>query len=157
MHPDEDGVELEHKRKYPSGAQKRKAARERAAEEEQLERARRSATGGLPDHTKIYERLGPPPLDPVGGVAYGNRAAQLLLEVVISDPVMPFPEKLKNAKDLIAVIGMTHSKALTDDRITDLEAENARLRRERGAEAQDVLDEYPAARGEAGSARGKPE
>jgi hypothetical protein len=138
-------VEPEDARKYPSGAQKRKAARERAAEEAQRERERRAAEGGLPDHTKIYERLGPPPLDPVGGVAYGNRAAQLLLEVVIADPAMPLPDKLRNAKDLIAVIGMTHAKAITDDRISNLEAENARLRQERGADQQDVLDEHPAA------------
>lgn len=102
----------------------RKAAESRAAEHE---RARRES-GGAPAHTKIADRLGPCPASVAGTTNYAHQAAGQLLELVLRDPVMAFEDKLKHATSLMDSIGKTATKAAVDERVRELEAENARLK-----------------------------
>jgi hypothetical protein len=69
----------------------------------------------------MIERLGPPPLNAVGGVSWANRAAQILLHLVLTDEHMPLGDRLRHGRELIGVVGLTHAKALVDERLAALE------------------------------------
>lgn len=109
-------------RKQKSGAQKRRERRER---EEAARRAVAScvdgADGALPPHLQQYERLGPPPLDPVCTIAWANAAGALLLWETLTDTQIDARERRRVAADLIAKIGMTHSRAHVEATVAKLE------------------------------------
>src|SRR5262249_13591082 len=67
--------------------------------------------------------LSEPPDDPIGAIAWANAAAaKLLYAVMINvDGALTFREQLRHGADLIAKLGMTHSKALSEERILKLE------------------------------------
>lgn len=59
--------------------------------------------------------------DSLGTIARANWVAGKLLDQVLVDATLTEPECRKQAKELIAVIGMTHSKALTEERLLAVE------------------------------------
>lgn len=73
------------------------------------------------------QQFNPPPVpkDAIGTIAWANQAAAMLLERVLlnADGSLSFKEQLRYAADLIGRIGVTHSKALADERILKLEKE----------------------------------
>src|SRR5207247_916924 len=110
--------------KEPSGAQKRKARRQRRQANAALERARQSLSATYPRLEQLIEDLGPPPLDVIGGVSWAHKVTQILLHVVLRDPAMLLPDKLRWSKDLIGLLGYTTAKAITDERIANLERDS---------------------------------
>lgn len=108
-------------RKQKSGAQKRRERRER---EEAVRRAEAAGAGGdasLPPHLEQYARLGPPPLDPVATIAWANAAGAVLLWETLTDTQIDARERRRVAADLIAKIGMTHSRAHVEARLAEIE------------------------------------
>ena len=103
-----------------SGAQNRKRKKEI---DELVEE--RFKTDKLSGHTAasvaMFSDLGAPPDTAIGTIAYANRAAGLLLHSVLTDDNIDESQRRRLAKDFIAVIGMTHSKALYEERLKSLE------------------------------------
>jgi hypothetical protein len=107
------------KRIYKSGAQKAKERKARLA----AEASARAKLAGDEHPTDKYRRLGPPPDDAIGTIAYANRAAGLLLHDVLTDRAIESEtDRRRMAKDFIAVVGMTGVKALYEQRLKKLEA-----------------------------------
>jgi hypothetical protein len=105
--------------KKPSGAQNRK--RKKAAM--QAEQQARYDLGEVEHPTEKYRRLGLPPDDAIGTIAYANRAAGLLLHDVLTDMAIESEtDRRRMAKDFIAVVGMTGVKALYEQRLKRLES-----------------------------------
>lgn len=104
------------KRRYKSGAQKERDRKQRVEQERQNELTRRERAGEIdrPD-------VGRPPLTAVGNVAWANNVAAAMLYDVLHDPAITTEQRWKVGSDLIAKIGMTYSKAATEDRIAKLE------------------------------------
>lgn len=68
-----------------------------------------------------YEKLGPPPTSPVGVISWANQAGALLLHEILTDPNLSAHDRRKMAGDMIQKIGMTHSKAVTDKKLAELQ------------------------------------
>lgn len=62
-----------------------------------------------------------PPKGAVGGVAWANQIATQCLYEVMTDPVIKTETRWRFASDFIAKIGLTHSKAVTEEKINKLE------------------------------------
>lgn len=105
-----------------SGAQERKRAAGQA------EAARQRLAAEQADGTQAErlaerrEKLGAPNGDAVGNVAYANRCAAFLLHDIMHDPALDETTRRRQAKDFIAVIGMTGVKALYEERLKRVEA-----------------------------------
>lgn len=106
-------------RRYKGGAEKARA--KKAAQI--AEATARAVAIGEEHPTVVYGRLGVPPDDAIGTIAYANRAAGLLLHGVLTDrAIASETDRRRMAKDFIAVIGMTGVKALYEQRLKRLEA-----------------------------------
>ncbi len=102
-----------------SGAANRKRRKERLAAEKKA----RAATVTTEHPVDRFARLGGPSGDAIGNIAYANRAAAELLHAVLTDrSIESETDRRRQAKDFIAVIGMTGVKALYEQRLKKLEA-----------------------------------
>lgn len=107
------------KRRYKGGAEKARAKKAAQSAEAQA----RSEAVGEEHPTEKYRRLGLPPDDAIGTIAYANRSAGLLLHDILTDrAISSETDRRRLAKDFIAVIGMTGVKALYEQRLKRLEA-----------------------------------
>ncbi len=105
--------------RYKSGAQKAREKKARLA----AEALSRSSLAGEEHPTEKYVRLGVPPDDAIGTIAYANRCAGLLLHDTLTDRgIVSETDRRRSAKELIAVVGMTGVKALYEQRLKKLEA-----------------------------------
>lgn len=105
-------------RKYPSGAQKRKA---RQDEEERMraeDRARRASSD--PDALVAgYRDIGPPPEDDVlGSVGWAVRILTQTIHEVANDKFMLSERRWRLLGDLTGKVGLLHSKARLSERIS---------------------------------------
>lgn len=104
-------------KKQLSGAQKRKAKRERLEQDAERERQR----AGLQDMWhELLQRLGPPPGDPLGNVEFVNNLAVGMAWIVAHDATIPLEERCKQVANLIDRVGYTQSRALTARRIREI-------------------------------------
>lgn len=108
------------KRPVPSGAAKRKKAR--VAGERDLREGEGELTSLEKTWLRRYKRLGPPPKDTVGGIAWANQVTRLLLWETLTDPGIEPRERRRVGGDLVAKLGMTGVKSLYEERFIALEA-----------------------------------
>jgi hypothetical protein len=107
------------KKRYKGGAEKQRAKKAALAQETKA----RAELAGEEHPTERYARLGLPPEDAIGTIAYANRAAGLLLHATLTDKAIHSEtDRRRMAKDFIAVIGMTGVKALYEQRLKRVEA-----------------------------------
>lgn len=128
------------KRKYPSGAQKRKAAREK----------RNRALGAAEKCSPVpFENLGPPPLDDLtAGLVYARNCGLICLHQIVTAPndaVDPLT-RWRLVKDMIATIGMTHARAAVEDEVEKLKKRREREELPQGMERTDGIIRPPTAR-----------
>lgn len=107
------------KPKRPSGAEFKR--RRRAAQEEYRRRAAEQGGEGTGDILQQYRDVSVPDEGAIGGIAYANRIAVLMLREIATDTLLDAPDRRRQMRDAIAVIGMTHSKALAEERIAQIE------------------------------------
>lgn len=105
--------------KKPSGAEFRKRRKE--GNEAYRRRAVEMGSEDATDLLQQYRDIPPPPDGALGGIAYANRIAVMMLREIATDPLLDAPDRRKQMKDTIAVIGMTSSKALQEERILEIE------------------------------------
>jgi hypothetical protein len=104
-------------KKQPSGAQNE--AHRRALHREHVERERER--GGLNARwAALLERIGDPPLDPVGNSEWANNLAAAMTDVIARDATIPLEEKFKRTAELIDRIASTQAKAITAKRIREV-------------------------------------
>lgn len=103
--------------KKPSGAQNRKAAKQRN------EKATRGATKKLKaEWLEKYRTLGEPPEDGAQRVEWGNRlSAMIAYEQLVAPAIRP-PFERKLVLEAVRTLGMTAVKALYEERLKKLEA-----------------------------------
>ena len=66
----------------------------------------------------ILERLGPPPVnDPTKALIYAQQVLVLSIEDILSDPTMDPEKRYWLLGDLSAKVGITHAKALVEDKL----------------------------------------
>src|SRR5262245_36944588 len=107
------------KRRYKGGAEKKRNKKAKLAAEA---KARAESRGEDYGADFFRKKMIAPPSDAIGTIAYANKAAGILLHSVLTDDgIESESERRKLAKDFIAVIGMTHSKALYEERLKKLE------------------------------------
>ncbi len=102
----------------PSGYQQRKARKEREAAAK-ISDAKRSADPASPPKPRPV--IEPPPTGAVGGVVWAQQVALKLLHETMMDPFITESERRRVSSDLIAKIGLTSSKAATEERILKVE------------------------------------
>lgn len=124
--------------KQPSGAKNRKIAKEKESEAERCERLRREA--GF-DSSKLLE-MEPPPTGVVGLIVWGQRVQAKALYAVLQDPAMKFETKLRFISDFTKALGMTHSKAVTDERIQKLEKKSGIAKGQHDDDGLEPDEEY---------------
>jgi hypothetical protein len=111
-------------------------AKRKAKAEEELREAGR-------DDSKVRRsKIKRPPKDAVGKVAWASDVAAKCLYEVMAHPTLKLETRWRYASDLIAKIGLTHSKALTEEKILKLER---KLGLDKGARDEDGLEPDPEA------------
>jgi hypothetical protein len=98
--------------KNQSGYQQRKEFAAKEAEYESNQREREDLGYELPEVPK-------PPRG-VGSVAWANRVACVLLIEIRNDKVINTKTRVRFVSDLVGKIGITHAKALAEERINNL-------------------------------------
>lgn len=104
--------------KRPSGAQQRKAARDRQRDAEERERDR---SGNNAAEDTLIATVGEPPIDPVGNQRWANNLASAMAWITVRDKSIPREMRFKQAKELLAVVGLTKDSAATAARLEALE------------------------------------
>ena len=108
-----------------SGAQQRRRQREREARERIADAE--LLAGGFevgktrPEVMAQIDALGPPPLEAIGRIAWANGLLAIMAWDAASDPALDPRERRRVVGDLAAKIGITHSKALSEERIKAIE------------------------------------
>lgn len=105
-------------KEQPSGAQNRKVAKAKETENERCARVREEAGW---DSDK-YFKVDPPPNDAIGRIAWAGQLNACALHAIIEDPAMRFETKLKHIADFTRSLGLTHAKALMEERLLGLES-----------------------------------
>ena len=105
-------------KRYKSGAQKRREQKERTDVARENERRRQADESAKSDPYAGLER---PPLSAAANIAWANSVAAAMLDEVIHDKQLTAEQRWKIGADLVAKIGMTHSRAATEERIARLE------------------------------------
>lgn len=99
-------------RRYPSGAEKRRAAADRG-EQARIANAAAEQLGQLPS-IRDFDRLPPPPVgDPVEAIAWANDLVLLNLNQVVRHPGLEPQMRWRYVKELVAVLGLVRDKAHT--------------------------------------------
>lgn len=104
---DEDGKPL-------SGAADRKRVNDALAVAQAMQ-AERKRLGFK--HKKVMA----PPKDAIGAIAWANQVAAQLLHETMNDPVITEEARRRTCSELIGKIGLTSSKAITEERLLGLE------------------------------------
>jgi hypothetical protein len=103
------------KRKYKGGAQKQREKKEREA-------AYRDSVSKPGSRLAVYEKLGPPPEDPVGRMEWGNHLLAILAwEAIKDDLIVDEQARRRTVGDLVFKIGSTVGKALYEKRLKEVE------------------------------------
>lgn len=129
-------------RRQKSGAQKRARSRELKLEHlrtlaDEIDYIVIPKGTTLPDSgdgAEEFSKLGPPPLDePETALEWVRRAQLIATQVAITKPLTDaLRERLKWAKDLSAVIGMTFSRSSQEAKVKELETQLRTVRRQYG-------------------------
>ena len=99
-------------RRYPSGAEKRRAAAERG-EQARIANAAAAQLGQLPS-IRDFDCISRPPVgDPVEAIAWANDVVLLSLYQVVRHPGLEPQDRWRYVKELVAVIGLVRDKAHT--------------------------------------------
>lgn len=110
MSVDENGKKL-------SGSAERKAAKARDEDATAAERQRKESGFDPREILRIEE----PPDDAVGRISWAQKLVAKALHAVTKDPAMKFETKLRYISDFTKAMGLTHAKALVEERIKGLE------------------------------------
>lgn len=112
------------KRKYPSGAEKRKRKYQREqAPQEAKRRARATApdsanAGPTADIVGEYTKCGPPPLDDTASlIKWGARMVGVSVWLTALDPDVPLLDKVRLVNDGCAKLGMIRDKASEQEKL----------------------------------------
>lgn len=121
--------------KKPSGAEYRKRRKQAAVEDAERERER---SGEEAQSDELIRRVGDPPLDPIGNQRYANNLATAMAHITVWDKTIPREQRFKQAKEFLAVVGMTKDSAAVAARLE-------RLEKQRGIEPEprDGVDSLP--------------
>lgn len=97
-------------------------------------------SGGFVQHDPVRQQkldeIGPPPTDPTGALLYAQRVMSLELAMVASNQALDPERRLRWIAELCGKIGMTHAKALIEERLEELERRLG-LRRDEKADGPD--------------------
>ena len=122
-----------------SGSQRKHAAEAQhgAAVTEVKERARAVGVPLAGEWTGVDEfvAVGPPPLDnPETGLAWCRKILMVATHLGTTAPEFTLKERIRNARELTAVVGMTHPRARIESDLAKIKG-NAKRRRDVGLEA----------------------
>ena len=119
--------------KKPSGAQNRKKKKAEIVQSRKNEEQRRTETG----EPSARELLKPPPIgNPTAAVAYAADCALIALAEVQSDKHLTAEQRWSWVDKLVKSIGMTHSKAVMQNRLQQITEDEE-------PEHDEELDENP--------------